>query len=325
MAKFILKTSFLTISTLLFINLIFYTSITVVPETNYHDINYTWLAKLSKSPKLLLMGSSTMVYALSPSVISEQSNFEKDEIVNLAMNACTPIQSYFIYKNFESYFDSVKIVVYGFDPWIFSNKYYIFDSRVQILWNMKERWYAFRNFNPRCAILGGEMFTISKSIRNLLFKPAYTSMDVPEDNGAKVLKRIPKNFSQPVSEWFIYDYFSMSDLQIKYIARLKRAVEQSGAQFVLFLPPKKTEWLDDYRHTCSHIDEDLISRCNAHLGDSNIIGSFNSIPEPLQSKFLNDGVHLNENGQNYVSKQFANILQEIKSLTKEPLYSTYEY
>ena len=325
MAKFILKTSFLIISTLLFINLIFYVSLTVLPETNYQDANYTWLAKLSKSPKLLLMGSSTMVYALSPGVISEQSNLEKDEIVNLAMNARTPIQSYFLYKNFESYFDSVKIVVYGFDPWIFSKKYYTFDLRVQVLWNLKERWYAFRKFNPRCAILGGEMYTIIKSVHNLFFKPAYTLLDIPEDNVAKVLKQIPKNFSQPVSEWFIYDYFSMSDLQIKYIAKLQQAVEQSGAQFVLFLPPKKTEWLDDYRSTCSHIDEDLISRCNVHLGDSNIIGSFNSMPEPLQSKFLNDGVHLNENGQNYVSKQFANILQKMKSIKKEPLRASYEY
>jgi len=324
MGQFIKKVLFFTLLFIFISNLIFYIVSQWMQSFYFYDSNYKWLQKLENKPRLIFLGPSTAKLGLSCHIFGNVLDFSSGEVVNLASEAQTPIFSYYIFKEYQQYFQSKYIVAYILEPWVCSEYYYFNDGVLSVKWSFSQRLF-FINSNKDYlrSLFGGNFALAFKRIFRIYTTKNYT---VPQDFGSGIIPQGAKvtNFQEPIEEWFWQNYFGVSHYQIEYLEKLKTEVENSGNTFILILLPKAKEWTSDYALKLKDYDNELISLLNTKLGRIKVIGSFKLVPLDLIPEMFADNVHLNSYGQEFVSYEIAKKLKFLNS-DKEVIKNLYEY
>lgn len=295
--------------TVLTVNVLNYMLYKFNKSSIYSSGDYNWVASLNRKPRIVIMGTSSVLYNLDPSAIADEMNLPPGSVVVLASNGRTPVGAYYLYKSIQSCLDSADVVFYGIDPFLFSEKYYVNDNLYPVLWSPAKRikiaWSD--QYQGYKALLGGDLLrNISKIADNSFDKPVV----MPENYGAKTLNRKPRNFSGPLKPLFDFENFDVSGEYIHYLGMLRDEVEKSGKPFVLYLPPKTRAWVDDYSANCIDFDEVFRKQLTEEMGSVRVAGSFNAIPVAVQDSCFNDDIHLNAYGQKVLSRIFAKSYQE---------------
>ena len=290
----------------------------------YFERHDSWVEQLKSPPQIVFLGSSTVLFGVSPTVVQQQLGLQDGSVVDLGFEARSPIVSYYVWEREKQVLSKAKIVIYGLDPWIFSDVYYGSDYFASLHFSLWQAFYQavhpsdLKHLN--LAAFGGPSFlTVLHGLLTYHARVDQPIPQIPEDYGARILRGKPYNYSRAarIREYFgSYPTYSISDLYLERFAELKKNVEATGATFVLLLPPKREKWAVSYRNDCTDIDSDLVSKLNWYLGPTRLFGSFDLIPSSLQSQYFQDDFHLGESGQRYFSKWIAEHLNEV--LRKEP-------
>lgn len=297
---------------------------------NRHD---SWVERLQTPPQIVLLGSSTVLFGVSPTIVQQQLGLPEGSVVDLGFEARSPIVANCVWDREIQTLSKAKIVIYGLDPWIFSDVYYGSDEFASLHYSL---WQAiYRAVHPtdlkhlNLAAFGGPSFlTVLHGVMTYHARVEQPIPPIPPDYGAKILRGRPYNYNKAarIREYFgSYPTYSISDLYIERFAELKKSVEASGATFILLLPPKRHKWLVSYRNDCKDIDSDLIGKLNRSLGPTRIFGSFDLIPTDMQAQYFQDDFHLGETGQRFFSQWIAQNLKDILSQRPENIrpLSTY--
>ena len=82
--------------------------------------------------------------------------------------------------------------------------------------------------------------------------------------------------------------------------------------FAVFLPlgvPRSSAWREDFRRHCPEIAEAFQRMLRLRLPSAVIVGRPDAIPVARESEMFADGVHLNREGQIYLSKRLVDHLE----------------
>ncbi|MEO6939606.1 MAG: hypothetical protein ABI444_05640 [Candidatus Kapaibacterium sp.] len=286
---------------------------------------YCWVRAVKPQPKVLVMGSSTVYYGLSPRVLKDSLGLRDGEVINLAGPMRTSLLSYHIWSSLKHASDSVRVVLYGVDPWIFSEKYYQAENYTMLLWSPLQRAEIeldrqFPDYVREEAFRGVVFTRVLKQVRNNRGHIAMEVDTAPPDYGAEVLRFKPKNFWDKPAEYFKpYPFFSFATIFLERLRMLKQEVEAKGAEFVIVLPPKRHGWYAEYANDCAEVDHDFAKLLNQYLGPVKVIGSF-QLPksEKEQSLFMDD-IHLGEQGQQYFSREVAGLVKNLHAIRASPV------
>ncbi|HZK75730.1 MAG TPA: hypothetical protein VFD13_02370, partial [Candidatus Kapabacteria bacterium] len=234
-------------------------------ETKYYfNRRESWIERLQPSPAIVFMGSSTVLYGVSPSIVQRQLGLPEGSVVNLALNARSPLGSNSVWNQERPTLSRAKIVVYGLDPWILSAIYYSSDDFTSLHYSLWQAFYqavhppGLRHLNL-AAFGGPALLNVVHGIQTYHARVDQPIPPIPPDYGAKVLYGRPLNYTHAdrVREYFgTYPTYGISELYLERFAELKRQVEAAGATFVLLLPPKRSKWSESYRRDCRDIDSD---------------------------------------------------------------------
>lgn len=290
-----------------------------------------WVDKIEGKRKIVFMGSSTIKYGLNPITVTKELNLKYGDVVNLASDAQTPIESYFQYMRYKNGYDSNHIVVYPLDQWLFSVKYYYFaDELITVNTDVIERYYSVfydKKSNIKKVLFGG---VLNKALEGILagLSPDYEKKIFrPENIGGDSIstKLKAKNFSRSPRLYFSYPLFLFSEIQFDYLAKLIEAVEINKGKIVFLITPRKETWKDDYTNTCSDIDSVFIESINKRVRSSYVIGKMLPFNANRDAEYFVDGFHLNSTGREEYSKIVSKYINIIPTIDKSKLINTYKY
>jgi hypothetical protein len=94
--------------------------------------------EISRSPTIIFMGSSTARHHIDTEVVQKSNDLLAGEVLNIGMNASTPIENYTLILNNTDLFKNAKSVFYSLDPWIYSKTYYKYRRIERVLWSQRE-------------------------------------------------------------------------------------------------------------------------------------------------------------------------------------------
>jgi hypothetical protein len=290
----------------------------------YFDRHDSWVERLQALPEIVFLGSSTVLFGVSPSIVQQQLDLPNASVIDLGFEARSPIVSDYVWSHEKQTLSKSKIVIYGLDPWIFSDVYYGSDYFATLHFSLFQAFYQavhpsdLKHLN--LAAFGGPSFlTVLHGLLTYQARLDQPIPQIPDDYGGRILQGRPSNYSRAarIREYFgSYPIYGISDLYVERFAELKKQVEASGATFLLLLPPKRAKWSESYRGDCADIDSDLVSKLNSHLGPAKVFGSFDLVPPALESQYFQDDFHLGEAGQRFFSHWIALHLKE--ALAKPP-------
>jgi hypothetical protein len=300
----------------------------------FTDGKYAWVTKLPRKPKIVLMGSSTVLNNLSPREIMSACDMQSGEVINLGGGSRGPLQSVHIWRELGNVMDSVKYVVVSVDPWLAYSAYYWIEDFPTVYWNPVQRMYpAFVNNWPRYVMSGAVATDVMKKSAQHALHIQAPNLAVPHDFGGEVLDIHLKNYREHTREYFgPVSLFPISSLYLDRMRELKTEVEKRGAQFILLLTPKKRIWREEYARDCIDIDSDFVNHLSAALGPVRVIGSFALFSEDsalaqgdIEDSLFMDHVHLSGKGQKRLSDYVAEQLKLAKPLSAAPLHSLSTY
>lgn len=261
--------------------------------------NASWIIT---EPKVLLMGSSHCNHGINPFLIEKTNRLEKNDVVNIGIDAATPFEMYTTYVKNKDKFKKVSIVYYTLEPWILSEKYYKYKFYEQIKLTLPQ-WQYISKEDPTkenryflTYKIFDEAYSASGKVGvNQGFDPLehrqYAEMDV-----AKL-----KTWFEPV------DKFPISDFQIEYLNKLKTLVESEGKIFVIVLTPAHLSWVNSYRQL-EDIDDCIVNKINEQLLLVKVIGSLNPGKYNLNYEDFFDNNHLSTSGADkFTYAEFSNI------------------
>jgi len=290
----------------------------------YFNRRESWVERLQTPPEIVFMGSSTLLYGVSPSVIQKQLGLHDGAVINLSLDARSPIASYYVWERENPTLSKAKIVVYGLDPWILSENFFSTDEFTSLRYSLRQAIYqlahpaSLRHLNI-AAFGGPALLTALHDLQTYHARIDQPIPPIPPDYGGKNLSGWPTNFSDAfhIRKYFgSYPTYQISDLYLEGFAELKRRVEASGAIFILLLPPKRPKWSESYRLNCADIDSDVVAKLNKYLGPTRVFGSFDLVPPAMQPQYFQDDFHLGESGQRFFSQWIADHLKE--AIAKPP-------
>jgi len=322
MKRIIKKVVILAVGVFLSINLLNSFFFHFLIKNVYSDGSYNWVDKVS--PRILIMGSSSVLYGLSPGVITQELNLPEGSVVVLAKNGRTPASNYFLYKSIEKDLDKAEAIFYGLDPHFFSRHYFETDNLFPADWSLTERCKIIREDKDAklLAFFGGDLKTNAEAFFDNM---GHRDAPVPPDFGAKVIKR--KMTRQPfkVQEPFAYGKFDISVEYISYLKMLKESAEKSGKKFILYLAPASYSWTSAYKDSCAYFDKEFYTAMNKYLGPVALAGGFSQIPVEHEDSCFSDIHHLNESGQKELSIKFAHELPGYMELKPAFMHALYAY
>lgn len=266
---------------------------------------YQWLSQVRHPRKVLLMGSSSVKYGLSCTKLNELSH-DTLAFFNLAANARDPIETYFILKHID--LTGVKTVCMGIDPWIYAKAYYKSRSAYMYLdmdVKMAVRYSLNtdpRTFPIRYKALLGSLLPVSS-------KKGTVQFPAPAGFGSGVLNRKPVNFNDSIHKKFHLEEYGWSDLQFEYLQKIASFCESKSIRFIAFYPPKRSDFITDYKNHCTAIHASFLSKLKEAGFNTPIAGSFDQLEAGNNSLFA-DAYHLNAKGQDLYSNQFFGLLKD---------------
>ncbi|MCF8295978.1 MAG: hypothetical protein K9J13_00415 [Saprospiraceae bacterium] len=278
----------------------------------YGNNDYVWLNKVPKLPKILLLGSSTANIGLSPNVMSAELNLCGGEIINLSSSSKSPIQNYYTLQNIEpGLLDSVEVIIYGIDKWIFSKKYYQHNNKLLFDLNLFQLVYL--TYFTDNQITFTEFIGIP--FYGKLFFPGLSkrsNAEIPPDYGAKIGATNSNRdyFLRPVADWFDRDIFQFSEIQFRYLSKIKEEYCNKKVKMFLVSMPRRSDWRHEYQLHCEDIDIEFTELLKQHLKNTPMIDYSAIIPESLENELFYDSVHLNRWGKQYFSKILCNLVKK---------------
>jgi hypothetical protein len=293
----------------------------------FEDSSYAWVNHLHVHPKILLMGSSTVLNNLSPGEITRVLGMQPGEVVNLGGGSKGALQAYHLWQVVAPNRDSVRVVFFSVDPWIAYQAYYWIEDFSTLYWNPIQRLYpGFVDHWPRYVMSGAVATDVLKKSCTHYFDWQTPNIVVPHDYGGEVLDIHLKNYREHARDYFgPVTLFPISQLYFDRIRELKNDVEAHGAEFVLMLPPKKKFWFEEYAQTCKDIDSDFVSHLNAALDNVKVIGSYQLFKGAIEDSLFMDHVHLSGQGQKRFSDYIAGIVDTLPRIKKSALESLTRY
>ena len=281
-----------------------------IQHVDLYDFNYSWLEKLPHSPKVLLLGSSTIKYGLNAKIIAEDLGYEEGQVINLAENGRTPIQTYQLLHDLpQAFFDSVSYVVLGVDSWTYSQKYY--EHNTVLMYDLTPVQSVYLRYSSEKQITFNEIISIPLYRRLLGDKEIFDKeLDVPEFYGSGRLEKKPKNFDESVNNWFSPNIFSFSDIQFKHLKEILNFLEKKGIKVILVNTPKRSNWRNDFHSNCEEVQNDFIDHLNEVIGSTRYLIHTEMVSKDSESLFFNDGIHFNTIGQDWYSHEFAKGMRE---------------
>ncbi len=282
-----------------------------IKHVDLYDFNYSWLEKLPHSPKVLLLGSSTIKYGLNANIVSEDLGYEEGQVINLAKNSRTAIQTYQLLQDLpQGFFDSVSLVVMGIDSWTYSQKYYEHNTVLMYDLNPFQSLYL-RNTSEK-EITFNELIGVPLYKRILCDTEAFDrELDIPEFYGSGRLEKKPKNFDESVNEWFIHNIFSFSEIQFKHLKEILNFFKKRRVKVILVNTPKRSDWRNDFKGNCEEVQNDFIDRLNEVIGSTRYLIHTDMVSKDSEALFFNDGIHFNTIGQDWYSREFVKGMAEI--------------
>lgn len=260
--------------------------------------SYAWVPRIRHPKKILLLGSSSVKYGLSCTKL-QQLSADSLCFLNLAADARDPIETYFILKHLD--LRDVQAVYMGIDPWIYTRAYY--RNRDPYLYldlsPVKALRYS-RQLDPQ--VFSRRYTALWKSLWGWHKKMPADTM-VPPGRGSASLRREPLNFNEPVSGKFKLERFGWSRLQFMYLRKITELCRKKGIRFQAFYPPKREDFILDYRAHAGQIHASFLENWKAAGTGSSIAGDFSDLPDPDHSLYA-DAYHLNAKGQEQYSIYF---------------------
>jgi hypothetical protein len=301
-------------------------------EHMFRTALHHWVGRLEIEPRVLVMGSSTVMYGVSPKIVTEKIGARRGAVVNISAHSRTAVQSYVEYLNLRGRVAKSPLVLYGIDSWILGTRYFHHDRFLPMLWTPGERYAFFAHQKPERwkkqipkHLLGLDPYRLYETIT----RPAgrgprneeSVGWEIPPDLGGRKLNKRPKNFEADLrARWFrFHEGFGLSSFVIDHLGRLKEAVEADGGRFVLVVMPRRSDWRRSYKETCSEIDDEIGRRLDARLGDTVVVGSMSAIPRKKERKAFADAAHLNPRGQRILSRQLAGVIEKVEELEPKPI------
>ncbi len=293
----------------------------------FEDSTYAWVNHLRVHPKVILMGSSTVLVNLSPTMIAKRMGLADGEVINLAGGSKSAIQMYHLWHVIKPNRDSVRIVIFSIDPWIAYQSYYWIEDFSTLYWNPVQRLYpAFVGDWPRYVMTGAVATFVAKKSAQHSFRSKTSSTQAPKDFGGEILDTHLKNYREHAREYFgPTTLFPISQLYLDRLSELKREVEAQGAEFILLLPPKKNEWVSEYRSTCRDIDSDFVAHLNQALGPTKVIMSYDLFHQREEDSLFMDQVHLTAKGRQRFSDSVSSVLANTSLILKQPVRPLIDY
>jgi hypothetical protein len=223
--------------------------------------------------------------------------------------------------------DSVQVVLFSIDPWIAYQSYYWIEDFSTLYWNPVQRLYpAFVENWPRYVMTGAVATDVAKKSAQHSLHLHESRTQAPTDFGGEILDTHLKNYREHARAYFgPTTLFPISQLYFDRLRDLKNEVEAQGAEFILFLPPKKNVWVSEYRLTCRDIDSDFVAHLNQALGATKVILSYRLFPEPEEDSLFMDHVHLSATGQRRLSDSVSSVLINTSLIAKQPMHSLTDY
>jgi len=267
---------------------------------------YNWVSSVTHPRQVLLLGSSTVKYGLSCTLLNEHSR-DSLAFINLAADARDPLETYFILRQTD--LTRVKAVYYGIDPWIFAKTYY--KNRNGYLYldmdPLTAARYGLRQ-DPR--VLPKRYGSLFKSLFFRTVARAKTGkQEIPRGFGSAVMSRLPINFNEPVFEKFQLEQWGWSDLQFEYLQKIVQLCEDKNISFTAFYPPKRSDFIADYNAKCREIHATFLEKLKAAGFTTPIAGGFDRLPG---DSLYADAYHLNGKGQVKFSALFISTLLDYK-------------
>lgn len=270
--------------------------------------NYKWLSKVNHNSKVLLMGSSSVRYGLSCSLLDSLS---KDSLsfINLGMDARDPIESYFILKQID--LKNVKAVYFGLDPWIYTKNYYLYRNNYLYLdINFFQGVYFMMENDRNFYIKKYKSFF--RYFLSMSFRPieqnSTSNYNIPVDFGSEKLLKKPTNFNQPVNELFKINKLGWSQLQFVYLTKIADLCKSKDIYFSSFVPPKGKDYSQTYKLKCKSIHDEFISHLIYVDFAEPIFGVYDQLDKLGGDDLFLESYHLNSHGQEVYSSIFYSLL-----------------
>ena len=279
--------------------------------------NYKWINKIDNK-KILLLGSSSVRYGLSCSLLNSLAN-DTLSFVNLAMDARDPIQTYFILKQID--LTNVKAVCFGLDSFIYTKSYYKYRNV-----------YLYLDLS----FFSGLMYAIEydKSFFSKRYKSFYKYLfssnnnnnnncktEIPIDFGSVKLESNPINFDKPADEIYQLEKYGWSKLQFVYLEKIVLLCKRKKIDFYSFIPPKRSDYSNSYKKTCNIIHDEFVKNLLSMNFTEPIFGKFNQLDTLGDNDLFKEAYHLNSRGQEIYSKLFFKMLID----NKEKFSSNYKW
>lgn len=271
--------------------------------------DYAWINKLNQKQIKVLAGSSSVKYSLSCNLLNKLCD-NKYQYVNIAQDARDPMVTYFIINSLN--LKNIKTIYFALDPWIYTKSYY--KNRNNIL------YYDFNLFQTIIFNSKYDNTTLKSRVSNLIFEQSLSSTKnfvIPEDFGSVVLEQNPTNFQDP-KELFNLKTFGWSMIQFDYLKKIDALCKKNNIEFILFIPPKRSDFTQVYKKECKQIHKEyieLLNKCNLKL---RIFGKFNDLEALGNKNNFADALHLNEKGQQIYTKLFFKISNsKLNTLSKK--------
>lgn len=276
---------------------------------SYYD--YQWISNLKNDSLIFLAGSSSVKCGLSCSILNRLSE-QKWGYVNIARLAGDPIETYFILKHLN--LSKVRKIYFGLDPWIYTKTYY--EHRIKYLYLdfsfIEALKYNFQHDN-RCMLKRYLFFFKYETPR----KHKTNSDKIPDDFGSAAGEGVARNFNNPINKWFKIEEYGWSELQFQYLKKIEDLCKENRIYFAVFIPPKRSDYLNIYKTKCKQIHNEFIDNLNKVNFSAPIFGTFNQLDDVGDYELFVDGVHLNKNGQKKYSEIFYELTKNIKDIFNE--------
>jgi hypothetical protein len=304
MKKFLCELFIFLLVGIVFFNLLSVITYLLCFNRYYQSDNYLWLKNTSN--KFIIMGSSTVATGLNADIIQKKLGLEKGDVVNLGLMPTNSIKSYFLLKQHLKHIPDGVTLIYGFDPWVFSEKYYKYDPILYCKWSIKQRIYMFIKEKNISAILGGNVFNELLECNN-----KSDIFSIPEFFGTKSWSGTDSKVNANFQEWISYPIFKESKLFIEYQQKIEKLIMGKHGLIIYYLPPRRIDWYTYFENHSFNVKvKDIVIR------DHETINFEIKYASEIAGDFI-DFCHLSNKGRDKISELFS---QELKSLIKTGRY-----
>lgn len=271
--------------------------------TNQYHISGSYVN--SMRPKIILIGSSTTKTGYFSDRIITELGLNDGEFLNLATmpnNAEINLQ---ILENLGEKLDG-SIVMYGLDPWIFSENYYQHFNYKLSKWDLEQRFMFAKNKFPAIgksidAINGGNLYG------NLLL--LFQQHELITDGRIQDINNEgpDANASMDLAKWFNYPDYGWSLDFFRALSSIDSLCYRKGSQLFLYVPTYSNSFLVKYRKLGFH---DMFTQ---HVKRSVVHAHVDLFMRSAEDSQFCDAVHVNAVGKELHTKRIINILKQMTS------------